>query len=604
VRLAKLGTLPQFVLEQYGAEAQRAVDEPAQFLPTVQKIMRAQLREWERLHEAERHAAALDAPDDQLPLSVVADPAFPLSLTKAGAAGAAGKLGAASAGKAGKKRKPELSLSGTAGLFVDDNVNRVFELPLAQLQAIVPEGVSKELAQVWKDATGDARLLVRQSTVSLISELAAMAKANFQPSGGAPVPALSAEGRVDAHSTPGVPPVPRRDALGNRLRDEPADVRADRLVLELGAHTPTIFIDGVAGSGKSVTLLQTVLWARTNGWIVLFVNDADSLLNGGFQSTPSPVWRGMFDQNAHAQSFVLQPFLTAHSADLAARHCQTSMADAVLAALKSKAATFAADDDSATAEAAASAPAAAEAPAKGKKGAKGGKDAAGAAAAAAKPKTSALADVLASVDGGKVTLLQLAQVGLEQKAFAASIVAALVAELACIVDTPVMIALDNVNALSKPSHVFYDPALLKVPGLKATRSRKDVDYNSLESVRNAPSPSDVLQPSQPGAPAANLRKNQLTLARALGGLEAQGLANGVVIGATSSQHSRYFIEEDDRAERAVHIDAYTSEEMLAVMQDYVETGFVLQELTAVESEYVAAITARRPREVLQYAGLL
>jgi hypothetical protein len=448
---------------------------------------------------------------------------------------------------------------------------------------------------------------VRQSTVNLINELAAMAEANFQPTGGAPVPALSAEGRVDKHSTPGVPPVPRRDALGNRLRDEPADVRADRLVLELGAHTPTIFIDGVAGSGKSVTLLQTVLWARTNGWIVLFVNDADSLLNGGFQSTPSPVWRGMFDQNAHAQSFVLQPFLTAHSADLAARHCQTSMTDAVLAALKSKAATFAADDDSAAAEAAASAPAA-DAPAKGKKGAaKGGKDAAAAAAvaaAAAKPKTSALADVLASVDGGKVSLLQLAQVGLEQKAFAASIVAALVAELACIVDTPVMIALDNVNALSKPSHVFYDPALLKVPGLKATRSRKDVDYNSLESVRNAPPPSDVLQPSQPGAPAANLRKNQLTLARALGGLEAQGLANGVVIGATSSQHSRYFIEEDDRAERAVHIDAYTSDEMLAVLQDYVETGFVLQELTAVESEYVAAITARRPREVLQYAGLL
>jgi hypothetical protein len=187
---------------------------------------------------------------------------------------------------------------------------------------------------------------------------------------------------------------------------------------------------------------------------------------------------------------------------------------------------------------------------------------------------------------------------------AASVVAALAAELAAIVDVPVMVALDNVNALAKPSHVFFDPQLLKAPGLKPVRSRKDVNWNDLDSVRNAPAPAVALQREGAGAPKANLRKNQLTVGRALGGLETQGLANGVVVGATSSRHNRFFLEEDDRASRAVEVERYSMMELKAILQDYVSTGVALATLTTVETDYVAAMTARRPREVLLFAQLI
>ena len=136
------------------------------------------------------------------------------------------------------------------------------------------------------------------------------------------------------------------------------------------------------------------------------------------------------------------------------------------------------------------------------------------------------------------------------------------------------------------------------------RSRKDVDYDDLASVRGAPAPANVLLPSKPGAPAANLRKNQLTVARALAGLEAQGLANGVVVGAMSSKHSSTFLDHDNRHARTFTVEPYSIDEMVAVQQDYVATGVSLEQLTPFETDYVSAITARRPREVLAYAQLL
>jgi hypothetical protein len=595
LRMSKGGMFPAFVIEQYGEPAEEAMRHPEKFVPMAQRVLREQLEEWQDLFLAEREKQTAEEigelEDDDVDEAAAA--AF------AERRKSQGKL-RASAVDPNAAVNAQRVVSASAEVFLDpNNANRIVHLPIDQFRAAFPEGVTKDIDALWEQPGGQARFLVRQLTIDLTNALKRLADNSFMPLNNSPIePAVRADGSIDADVTPGVVPVAARDPLGNLLRDEPADVRNDRLVSELNAATPTVYIDGEPGSGKTITLLQTALWARTSGWIVLYVKDADALINGGLMVTPSPIFPGLYDENDVARD-ILKPFLAAHKTDVANRYCQTSVSQLAIALIKEKAASGADELDTdaavAAAQAAAAAAAAAAQSKKGKKGA--------APAAPVAPPRSAVNEI-AKIEDGRVTLLQLVEAGVERQAVAASVLAALAAELACIVDQPVLLALDNVNALGKPSHKFFDPALLKMPGLKPVRSRKDTNWHDFDSVRNAPAPSAALGRTGAGAPKANLRKNQMTVARALGGLEAQGLANGVVVGALSSQHNQYFLNDDARHSRTVVAERYSTEELEAILQDYVATGLALAQLTPFETDYVSAMTARRPREVLKFAQLI
>jgi hypothetical protein len=597
LRMSRGGVFPTFVVEQFGEAAEDAMRHPEKFVPFAQRVLREQLEEWQDLFLAEREKMT-DEEIGELEEGDDVDEA--LAATVAQQRKSEGKL-RTTVVDPNAAANAQRVVQNSADIFLDqNNANRVMHLPIDQFRAVLPEGVPKDITELWELPGGQARFLVRQTTIDLITSLKALAANSFMPFNSSPVqPAVRADGSIDPEITPGVKPVAARDPLGNALRDEPADVRSDRLVRELGAYTPTFYIDGDTGSGKTMTLLQTALWARTSGWIVLYVKDADALLNGGSMATPSTIFPGLYDENDVAHD-ILKPFLAAHKADLANRYCQTTTSTHAIALIKEKAASGPDEVDTDAALAAAqAAAAAAAAAAQSKKGKKG----AAAAAAPAAPTRSAVSEI-AKNENGRVTLLQLVEAGVERNAVAAAVIAALAAELACIVDVPVMVALDNVNALAKPSHMYFEPSLLKMPGMKPARSRKDTNWNDFDSVRNAPALAAALGRTGHGALKANLRKNQLTVARALGGLEAQGLANGVVVGALSSRHNKYFLNEDSRDSRAVVVERYSTEELEAILQDYVATGVALAQLTPFETDYVGAMTARRPREVLKFAQLI
>ena len=107
----------------------------------------------------------------------------------------------------------------------------------------------------------------------------------------------------DDDALPGVARPIRRDLLGNKLAAEPVDERALRHAAQLAPGTPVVILDGDAGTGKSVSLLQTVLWARTNGWLAVYVTDADELLNAGEQISENEFFEGQYDQVTFAFFF-------------------------------------------------------------------------------------------------------------------------------------------------------------------------------------------------------------------------------------------------------------------------------------------------------------
>lgn len=53
----------------------------------------------------------------------------------------------------------------------------------------------------------------------------------------------------------------------------------DRTDLRMKKH---ILLDGLRGSGKSITLAMLVLWARTNGWLVFYVPRAKGWTHGAY----------------------------------------------------------------------------------------------------------------------------------------------------------------------------------------------------------------------------------------------------------------------------------------------------------------------------------
>lgn len=45
---------------------------------------------------------------------------------------------------------------------------------------------------------------------------------------------------------------------------------------------PQLYLDGFAGSGKSVALYSLVAWARAHGWLALYVPSAFSLVQSAW----------------------------------------------------------------------------------------------------------------------------------------------------------------------------------------------------------------------------------------------------------------------------------------------------------------------------------
>eukprot|EP00007_Cunea_sp_BSH-02190019_P005921 CAMPEP_0174244468 /NCGR_PEP_ID=MMETSP0417-20130205/35322_1 /TAXON_ID=242541 /ORGANISM="Mayorella sp, Strain BSH-02190019" /LENGTH=531 /DNA_ID=CAMNT_0015324155 /DNA_START=145 /DNA_END=1737 /DNA_ORIENTATION=- len=75
-------------------------------------------------------------------------------------------------------------------------------------------------------------------------------------------------------------------------------------------------INGSRGVGKSVTLAQSVIWARQNGWLCLWIPSAAKLVTSGYSISESRIMPGLYDQNDYAVG-LLKAFLEANKEKLA-----------------------------------------------------------------------------------------------------------------------------------------------------------------------------------------------------------------------------------------------------------------------------------------------
>jgi len=84
-----------------------------------------------------------------------------------------------------------------------------------------------------------------------------------------------------------------------------------------------MILDGFNGTGKSITLLHTLLWARASGWLVLFVPYPDQLIVEGIV-TQSETVEDVYDLHGAAQ-IIMQQFKEAHSDKLDKIKMKTSL---------------------------------------------------------------------------------------------------------------------------------------------------------------------------------------------------------------------------------------------------------------------------------------
>merc|ERR1712137_784090 len=87
--------------------------------------------------------------------------------------------------------------------------------------------------------------------------------------------------------------------------------------------TSPIFIDGYNGTGKSIALCHTVLYARAEGWLVLYVPDAYKLVSS-YRIKPSQTTKWIYDLHEGA-SIMLSNFRNAHHDKLANIKMKTSL---------------------------------------------------------------------------------------------------------------------------------------------------------------------------------------------------------------------------------------------------------------------------------------
>ncbi|DBA84532.1 hypothetical protein WJX77_012040 [Trebouxia sp. C0004] len=73
-----------------------------------------------------------------------------------------------------------------------------------------------------------------------------------------------------------------------------------------------IYLDGPAGCGKSIALVSLVDWARSQGWLVLYVPSAQTLIEGGlFHKGEDGLW-----ETPEVAEALLQSMVTNHARDL------------------------------------------------------------------------------------------------------------------------------------------------------------------------------------------------------------------------------------------------------------------------------------------------
>ena len=85
---------------------------------------------------------------------------------------------------------------------------------------------------------------------------------------------------------------------------------------------------GQVGVGKSAVLTHVVHWARSHGWLTLFLPSARDLVEGGLWVQPSPYADNSFDQPQVAQ-LILHEFEKAHGSMLAKLQIQSTVSTLV-----------------------------------------------------------------------------------------------------------------------------------------------------------------------------------------------------------------------------------------------------------------------------------
>lgn len=546
------GRVPTEDVKGMSREQLLALETPDAFLPVAQQLLHERYAAIEKLRDraatmAAQRSTKEGADDDSSP-------------TEANDKDAANAL-------------PE-TLDSVAELYCNDYVGNVFELPVKDLETKLPEGLPPMLLDLFERANG-ARLLLRQSTVDIIDELKQLEQSGFDRQALMEQSGISADGNIYSNA-PGVLNPVMRDSLGNILRQPTGDVNAENAAA-LGFNTPMILLDGDPGVGKTTTLLQSVIWARSQGWITVCFN-AQDLMNEDVVILENKRTPGVYDQNGYASSVLLPNLLATHGDQLAELPCQTQYAFDMLTATSSKVQ----DDD-------------------GEQEEEGN-------------------NVPDEEQDGPPTLRTLAERGLTKKQSSASVYAALIHELSAVVTVPVLFAIDNVNFMPRPSEYHKD--MYGTPPIGITRIKQgkkviraeDVEFDNLPmNMIGTPIEEDEPILTKAKTPKETygkyLRKSQLTIAGAVANLESQGIANGAVIGALASQWSRdNFLGTDElRAVREAalrEIPSYSREEMDAVLNDYREREIVVADLSKTESDYVAMFSSRRAKEVYELATLL
>eukprot|EP00613_Pedinella_sp_CCMP2098_P071331 CAMPEP_0171924120 /NCGR_PEP_ID=MMETSP0993-20121228/22704_1 /TAXON_ID=483369 /ORGANISM="non described non described, Strain CCMP2098" /LENGTH=472 /DNA_ID=CAMNT_0012562305 /DNA_START=95 /DNA_END=1513 /DNA_ORIENTATION=- len=162
------------------------------------------------------------------------------------------------------------------------DMNKFFEISDESFTTSFPQGVDSGLEVLFQRLDNKKRLMVRGAALGLIDIL--------------------------------------------RSADKPADESGGPKLVVLSSEGKELTKRGV---GKTSALLHAVHWARANGWLVLHVQDAKFVMEGGWWVKPSEVTPGDFDQPQVAEK-ILGDFLAAHASLLESLPLQTSGAASLI----------------------------------------------------------------------------------------------------------------------------------------------------------------------------------------------------------------------------------------------------------------------------------